>query len=270
MPVYLNPYPREDLWRAAPSITRFYDGAKARAVQLGFQWDEFWFRRSGLTQKRLDGVLAARGIRGLIIGSFPEARGHLRLAWPHYVAIAQGLTLIRPDLPRACNNYYDTMAALLRRLAKLGYRRPGFYIEKNSNERCRNIWLAAFLLQQHRERAPRQPPACVLDKPEKRLFEKWFNRHRPDVVVACDVYVRTWLAEMRLDTPEDVGFASFDCHPTSKWRGVSGMNHQIEICGAAAVDFVAGRLSRNESGLVPVPETIMTPAVWAEGETTAK
>ncbi len=267
---YLNPYPTEELWRASASITRFYDGAKARAIQLGFQWDELWFRRLGLTQKRLESILKARGIRGLIVGSFPEAQAALNLDWPHYVAIAQGLTLIRPDLPRACNNYYDTMLVLLRQLVKLGYRRPGLYIANNSNERCRNIWQAAYLVFHSTNRSMKPVPSCIPETSDLLAFEKWYRRNRPDVILACDVYVRTWLKEMGLATPGDVGFASFDCHPTAKWRGASGMDHRIEVCGAAAVDFIAGRLSRNESGLAPIPETIMTPAVWKEGETLRK
>ena len=264
---YLNPFPTEEAWRGAPSITRFYDGAKARALDLGFGWEEIWFRQLGISQNRLDAILKARGVRGLIIGSFPEPRAHLRLEWPHYVAVAQGMTLIRPELPRACNNYYETMGTLLRQLAKLGYERPGLFIEENSNDRCRKLWLAGFLVNTQDKSAP-QPPPCIPKTSDRRIFEKWLRRHRPDVIVTCDINVRQWLKEMNLCAPQDIGVAAYDCEPLATWRGISGMNHRLEACGAVAVDFVAGRLSRNESGLAPIAETIMTPAVWVEGKTT--
>ncbi len=264
---YLNPYPSEEIWQRSPSTIRFHEGAKARAEQLGFQWETIWFRKLGLTLRRLDAILEARGVRGIVIGSFPEAHAHLRLAWPHYAAIAQGMTLLRPDLPRACNNYYETMGALLRTLAKHGYQRPGLYIDKNFDDRCRKLWQAGYLVHT-RGKPGGQIPPCIVEIEQRRFFEKWLRCHRPDVVVAAGLHVLEWLRELSFHVPRDIGFASFDRQPAEAWRDVSGMNHQIEVLGAVAVDFLAGRLSRNESGLSPIPEIIMTPASWIEGKTT--
>jgi LacI family transcriptional regulator len=264
---YLNSYPTEKAWQASPSVIRFHDGAKARAEELGFRWETFWFRKLGIGQRRLDSILMTRGVRGLIIGSFPEAHGHLRLEWTRYAAIAQGMTLLVPDLPRACNNYYETMGALLRKLHKLGYERPGLYIDENFDERCRHLWMAGFLVHT-RKNGRGQPPPCIVKIEERNPFAKWLKRYRPDVVVAAGLHVLGWLRELGFRVPADIGFASFDRQPAESWSGISGMNHQIEVCGAVAVDFLAGRLSRNESGLAGVPEMIMTPAVWVEGRTT--
>jgi LacI family transcriptional regulator len=266
---YLNAYPTMERWKASPSVIRFHDGAKARAEKLGFQWETFWFRKSGLSNERLDSILEARGVRGIIVGSFPEAQADLRLTWSRYVAIAQGMTLIRPQLPRACNNYYETMGALLRQLAKLGYERPGLFIDENFDERCRHNWVASFLVHRPSSR-DRLPPPCVAKVEERGFFEKWLRRYQPDVVVAAGLHVSAWLKELGFQIPKEIGFVSFDRQPAEDWKDISGMNHQIEVCGAVAVDFLAGRLSRNESGLVPTPEIIMTPAVWVEGKTTMR
>ncbi len=266
---YLNPYPTLERWKASPSVIRFHDGAKARAEKLGFEWETFWFRKSDLSNERLDAILKARGVRGIIVGSFPEAQAHLRLSWERYVAIAQGMTLIRPQLPRACNNYYETMGTLLRQLAKLGYERPGIFIDENFDVRCRHNWVASYLV--HRPQNGRNlPPPCVVKVEERMYFEKWLRRYAPDVVVAAGLHVHGWIEELGFQIPKEIGFASFDRQPAEGWESISGMNHQIEVCGAVAVDFLSGRLSRNESGLVPTPEIIMTPAEWVDGKTTLR
>ncbi len=266
---YLNPFPDDRAWEKSPSIICFHDGAKARAEELGFRWETLWFRKLGLSQRRLDAILAARGVRGLIIGSFPEAHAHLRLDWKRYVAIAQGMSLLRPELPRACNNYYETMGTLLRNLTKLGYERAGLFIDENFDDRCRHLWLASYLVHAH-ERARSKLPPCIVKVEERRIFERWLKRHRPDVVVASGLHVYGWLKELGFAVPAEVGFASFNLQSTEEWRGISGMNHQMHVCGAVAVDFLSGRLSRNEAGLAPVPETVMTSAVWIEGKTAVR
>src|SRR5262249_32901360 len=149
-----------------------------------FSWETIWFRKLAISQRRLDSILSARGVRGLIVGSFPQAHAHLRLEWSRYAAITQGMTLLRPELPRACNNYYETMSALLRNLTKLGYQRPGLFIDENFDQRCRHLWLASFSV--HARGKPRgQPPPCIVKIEERALFEKWLRRHRPDIVVAA-------------------------------------------------------------------------------------
>ena len=85
------------------------------------------------------------------------------------------MTLLRPDLPRACNNYYETMGALLRKLHKLGYERPGLYIDENFDERCRHLWMAGFLVHT-RKNGRGQPPPCIVKIEERNPFAKWLKR----------------------------------------------------------------------------------------------
>ncbi len=265
---YLNPFPDHATWQIPSSITRFHAGAKARAEELGYGWDDVWHRRDKLSPDRLNAILQARGIRGVIVGSARRARAHLRLDWQRLAAIAQGMTLLRPELPRACNNYYATATKLLRRLNKLGYRKIGLYLFEDTNVRCEQMWAASYLV--HRPTGPGTaaiPPGFGPDH-DRRSFEKWLRRHRPDALISSEATVYRWLLEMGVQMPQEMGFASLDWHPTQAWSGASGMDHRIELCGGAAVDFLTGRLERNELGQSPFPETIMTPAMWNPGKTT--
>ena len=54
-------------WREVTAHPDFFDGAAARAKELGYNLEHFWMREPALTHGRLSRILHTRGINGVII-----------------------------------------------------------------------------------------------------------------------------------------------------------------------------------------------------------
>jgi LacI family transcriptional regulator len=253
------------VWEGSPAMTRFYNGAKARAEALGFNLERHWIADRGIGVSRMNEILLARGIRGLIIGSFSTAHGHLSLDWPKFTAVAQGHTLIRPELHRVANDYSASMAVLLHQLRKHGYRRIGFAVSPAVDTRNRGLWSGVFLNYQLTIEAEGRIPLLRFDQHHPADFISWYNQHRPEVIVSVHRQIEKILRDQGLRVPEDVGLATPDWQP--HLRDWAAVDCQSERVGAAAVDLLTQNLCNHAHGLPVHRMTILTEGVYRNGLT---
>jgi LacI family transcriptional regulator len=261
---FVTSFPTRDGWRRNQHV--FVDnfaGAQERATQLGYRLEEFWAKEPGMTSRRLSDILYARNIRGLLIAPMPATRGHLSLEWPRFAAATLGASLYRPDLPRATSDLYEGFVMALRRLTKLGYRRIGLATPRTTDERTNHVYTAAIYHYQHGIPTADRVPPLLRDGLTERPFRKWFDRHRPEVLIGMPGLMN-WTLKWGLQVPKDVGY--FDpLRPAGvAWSGID--QHFREI-GAAAVDLVIGQLQRNELGVPAHPKVVTIRGTWAEGNT---
>ena len=74
-------WPREAFVDKRSHIARYFEGARQRAHDLGYTLEAFHFDDPSMTAKRLDGVLRARGITGLVIAPLVSLSHRLGLDW---------------------------------------------------------------------------------------------------------------------------------------------------------------------------------------------
>lgn len=262
-------------WSRSTTARRFFEGASARARQLGYRLEHFWAGERGLTPQRLSRMLWARSISGLLLAPSYAAHQHnyAGFDWRNFAPACLGYTMTHPELHRACNNQYLTMRTALNRLREMGYRRPGLAISRSDDNRVLNHWQAAYLASQAIHAGPdQQLPIFLSDTrmespANRRPFQRWVLAHRPDVVVSvCHYFLMDWIREAGLRIPDDMGYADLDLtlHMMGK---VSGMDQNSERVGAAAVDLIAGQHHRNERGIPDVPTVISVTGEWREGRT---
>jgi LacI family transcriptional regulator len=256
-------------WTEAPSFTRYYAGAEQRAHALGFQFEEFWLGSPGMTQARMNRILLARGVDGLIIGSSTMPRSSLRLSWEKFAAVAQGFSLARPALSLTANNYAHTIELALRELRHLGYRRIGFFITPVVAARWSPFGPGAFLVYQEQLPARDRVPPFTGDVRNKTQFQHWVRENSPQVILTIHLAVESWLTDMGMRIPEDIGVAYADWNATDTGHA-AGVDHQLEAAGAAAVDSIAANLQTNERGIPAVPKAILIPGSWVPGDTVRK
>jgi LacI family transcriptional regulator len=253
------------MWEQSPAMVRFFTGAETRAAELGYRLDRMWLAEPGMTMKRLNQILLARGVRGLIIGGFSTAHGHLRLDWDEFATISQGYTLMRPMMHRTVNNYASSMDSLLHHLRRRGYQRIGLALNPAEATRVRGSWTGSFLNYQQTIDDRARVPHFSFDQEDRPAFQKWYRRHRPEVIVTVHRRVETFLKEIGLRTPEDVGIATPAWQPNaSHWSGIDCQN---ERSGAVAVDFLARQLLSQNFGLTSSPLTILSEGAYREGLT---
>jgi LacI family transcriptional regulator len=261
---FLTAHPTRQGWRNW-TAQRHFDGALARAQQLGYRLEVFWLKEPGMTSRRMTGILQTRGIEGIIIAPLPRALGHLSLDWTRFSAAALGYTMRRPEIHRAAHHHFDGMTTALRRLKRLGHRRIGLVLAAHFDERVHHLWRAAFLIYQSQLRAADRLPVLLMRRPNRADFTRWWERYRPTVILGAEAAVVEWLRELGVRVPGEVGFAHLDW--TKHLHGMTGIDQSSEAVGAAVVDLVIGQLHRGERGLPATPLVQMVAGRWVEGAT---
>lgn len=245
-------------------------GGRARAAELGFKLEEFVAGAAGLTVSRLDSILQARGIHGVLLLPTWYTPDWTALDWSSYAAVYTDYVIDKPPLHCVCCNHYRSMMALLARLVARGYRRPGLFIERGRDERTQRRFSAAFRSFQESESA-RGLEVIPLLVPEVRRedeFRAWFRKYKPDVVLCHFTDVIDWMEACGARVPATHGFASLNV--VYRERPCAGLDQQPRELGARAVELLIAQLQRNELGIPEWPTTTTIAARWVEGPSVRK
>ncbi len=242
-------------------------GAEARARELGFKTEVFWVGRAApaLSVTRLNSVLRARGIPGVIFLPFDQRQDFSGFDLESFAAVSMDHRLIKPRLHTIQPDHYLSMRRCLETLTERGYRRIGLCLEARKDERVDHKWSSGFISFFRLSGRELVVPPLIVPKLDRKVFGRWFNRHRPDLVVAHEQAITNWLEESGAGVPDDVGF--FRINVTERSKPCAGLNLLPEQLGATAVETVVGMLHRRETGAPRFPNSISIDAVFADGPT---
>lgn len=236
---------------------RLVQGARRRAMQLGFELEEFYLAARGMTARRLSGILEARGVPGFVLSPLlSRSRGHVSMQWEKFSSVVVGLGFARPQLHRVHHHHYLGMMTALRMLKKQGFKRAGFYCGSTIDERMFRAWSACFMA--HHSMVNPGELLALRKVPLRNDFIAWVEAARPDVVIDGGHVVKEWL--------EEVPVARRPVHVTLAWRAdmpeVAGIDQQADVLGAAAIDLLVAQYQQNEQGIPEAPKIVMTEGVW--------
>ena len=236
-----------------------------RAAELGFNLETFVVDPTKITVQRLDSILQSRGIHGLLVLPSWTSPDWSELNWSSYAGVYTDCVIDRPPLHCVCCNLYRSMFALLRRLARRGYRRPGLSLEQGHDERTQHQFSAAFrLFQEARPEVARVPP-LVVEGCRRDDFVAWFHHYDPDVVLSHSTDVIEWMENCGARLPQTHGFASLNV--LDQTRPCAGLDQQPGELAARAVELLVAQLHRNDCGVPTWATTTTVPARWIEGPT---
>lgn len=264
---WLNLWEREDQFTTAEYHRQVWGGASERASELGYRIDSFWLREPKMTQPRLQSILKARGIRGLLIPPLPVSCGHITLNWKEFSTIALSYSVTRPRLHRIVPDHYGNMQMILRNLLRRGYQRPGLLLEEHYDERGEKRLSAAFSLFQQRLAARDRVPVLVCPtEGHAPACKRWLKKYRPDCVITQGIFRH--VRELEIGDPDYskglgvvlVGFAHTDA-------GFAAISENPTQIGAMGVNHLAALINRQERGLPSLPHTLSIPGTWVEGPT---
>jgi DNA-binding LacI/PurR family transcriptional regulator len=242
---------------------RFFDelirGATERSAELGYAVTRFALGgASGVPARRLDSILKSRGVRGLVLLPTWNEPDFAGLDWSHYAGVYTDYIIERPALPTVCSDHHRSLTRALERLYDLGYRRPGILLRSHDDERLHHRWKGAFLAYQLHQPPDRYVPPLVRESFSGPIFDEWYRRWRPDVVLAHDVRVSTWL-KPHLTKENSPGFFCLNLNVVAG-GGYAGLDQQPALLGARAVELVIAQLQRSEYGLLDTPSLTSIPA----------
>jgi LacI family transcriptional regulator len=248
------------LWMDAPWKTRTFaalgDGARGRARELGYGLDEFWLSEPGMSPARLEGILRARGIRGVLLSPLMgPGPFHLPWAWESFSGVILGNAAGTPELHRAGHHHFDGMRQALQRLSGQGMRRIAGLIDARVNERAKRAWSAAFL-EHHPQPLQARRLLKMTEAPRRSEVGTWWSRLRPEALVTVQGYLTLLPAAARRQTVVlDWKAGLVDC------PGIDQMEDRI---AAQAVDLLVAQLQRNEQGVPERGLQLLLPGWWRE------
>lgn len=275
---YLTHWDTKWGWKGPRAQARFYAGAAAKAVQLGYKLEHFWLGETQLTHQRMSEILYARGITGLIVAShLPEADQPLRLAWSNFSAVKIDYYPHEPELHTVTNDHRAIIQLAMRRIVAAGYRRIGFVMPSWWDHFADLAWSAGFLAEQQglapEERIPvlrfsSLPSEDALNTGgremvvQQRAFCDWLERYRPEVLISKEQFVQPPLAALGMTVPRDIAFVEIFLDPDGRTAGV---RHNCERVGEIAVEILDGQLQHHSFGIPSFPTTTLVEGTWFDG-----
>lgn len=249
-------------WKKVLAHPDFFDGALARAQELGYQLEHFWMREPGLTHGRLSQILLARGINGVIIASHVrEIDAALQFDWTHLSAVKIDYFPHEPQLPRVTNDQLQVIRLAMQKVLGHGYRRIGMVMDEGWDITVDRLWSAGYLYEQ--QAAPtedRIPPYLF---PCAEPLEDWLRRHKPEVVIGQQSVLLPACKNLGWQVPRDIALVDIFLDDFSgKTAGVVQNHNEV---GRLAVELLAGQLVQNKYGIPNIPTTTYVQGTWHPG-----
>jgi DNA-binding LacI/PurR family transcriptional regulator len=267
----LNANADRNAFRDHPTVPTYVEGCRRLAEKLGYGLDEFWLHDPELDGARLNQVLRARGIRGvLVVGLMSENVLPTGFAetWATFPSVVTGARTRDPALSFACADHHILTVRAFEKALALGYRRPALVLDRAIDVLVEGRFSAGFAV------AARNLPITSRVRPfysvrealgDCDLFRKWFAKEKPDVLLTLYNVVRTWLDEMGVRVPADVGLIQLEWRASSpEW---AGMDQHNDIVGEAAVEMLVSMTHRQETGVPAFPRATLIGSTWVDGDT---
>jgi LacI family transcriptional regulator len=265
---YLHTVPKETPKLAGRVHRNFLAGAKRRAMDLGYNLDEFFLSDYTSGGRQLERMLDARSIAGLVIEHVPSPLcpgRKLPFDVTPFASASVGVPLAEPPLHYVANDQYMRAVVAARELLALGYRRLGLVVVDTFDSAMAHRCSAGFWAVQEYIEGIERVPICRIERKDQRTLSTWLQRHRPDAVLTTRDTVLAMIEETGRRVPEDMGWVHLDWLP--EFKRVAGVYGNSEHTGAAAVDLVVSQLHRGETGPPPHAMSYLVAGSWVPGKT---
>ncbi len=246
-----------------------YEGATVQAAKLGFRLDLFEPAEEGWSLERLASILQARGINGLIVPPLPNPPNLPEsFPWEDFCVVTVGFTCHSHAFHSVVPDHLGGMELMLREIGARGYQRIGLYISADLDRRVRHAWSSLHLWHNTYDIRPAARGLCHFyeNAPDPAHVQEWVQRKELDAVITdfstvYDVFKRNRALRR-------VGCASL-IGPLSA-SGMSGINQNYALEGAAAIDLLSTQLYRNTRGTPPFRMQVQVEPTWMEGKSLRK
>lgn len=266
---FLTGGPTADDWKQHSASAGFFEGARRRASQLGMHIEPFWLGPGGASSAATCRMLHARAIHGCLITPFPTPVYAHELDWAHMICVGLGYVFNNHALHRATHNHFRGAFLAFQKLSESGYRRIGLMLDQAQNSRVNYAWLGGYLAAQNTLASARLEPLLTTGPAPQARVKAWVKRSRLDAVIGFGPKQFLALEQAGCRIPQDLAFAALDVEQTrlDHVEAVTGINQNLPLIGATAIDILASQLYHNEQGLPQRPVYSMIEGFWVPGRT---
>ncbi len=247
-------------WLTHPGYRQQLEGFNARATLRGYRTERFYLAAPGMTSRRLDQILTARGINGLALMA-PRRRASLVLdfQWERYAVVAGGYTWTEPAVDRVFPHYRQQMELALAHLEARSCRRIGFLLPDAVRYRVDKNWLLGWFLYQEQLPPERQIPRFALElgtPGADDAFRHWLRQWRVDgVLLQSNRYIEGvagHFVELGAALPLVCLFHDAEGSP-----GIDAVDERNDVIGTMLCDHLIAKLNQGELGLAAHPKQIL-------------
>jgi DNA-binding LacI/PurR family transcriptional regulator len=258
--------PRE--WAGRPTCVATFAGITQRAAELGFKIDVLATRDYGAKLGRLERVLHARGIRGVILGFTDPAPARLEFDQTGFAVAGLRAYFPHLSLDRTQSHGFYNVKLALRQLRALGYSRIGLVTPRYNNLLSDNTWSAAYLDDQWNQPKSRRCEPFLPDTwlPAPPLFARWLERWRPDALLVYKINVFPLLAKLGRRVPQNIGVALI-FRTQAESKAAAGVDENYHHLGRITVDLAVEKLNANRLGPTEPTREVLARGFWRNGPT---
>jgi DNA-binding LacI/PurR family transcriptional regulator len=251
---------------------RGYERYDCRVIQqrlgelgyMGHHYDVFHDHISG---EKLAKSLFLRGYCGVIFDQIYEKQSDIFSAdWNLFSLVYLGRTYQSPPCDILRPNQQQMIFRIWKEVHAAGYRRPGLVLSRHrppmldDTERESALWIC----QQALPPGEKAVPPCLSAINDRTSFEKWFRRHRPDVLVGFSGLNYFWLREMGVRIPQDVAYASL--HGSDFDGAIAGIDQGLDDIRIKAAEHLDFLVRHKRIGFPEQPWEMLGPVRWVPGE----
>jgi len=267
----VNAYRTRDAFRIHPTLPTYVEGCRRRAAAQGYGLDRFWLQDPELDGPRLNRILAARGVRGIVVVGMmddPCLPDRFAETWVRHACVVTGFRPRQPSLSFCCVDHHALVLQAIEQALLLGYRRPALVIDGRLDRLVEGRFSSGMWIgQQGLDASQRVRSFDDAGKAQRdpSRFHAWLDEERPDVLLTLYAGVRRLVEESGRSVPRDIGLIQLELRKdTPDW---AGMDQHNDLTGEAAIDLVISMLHNNELGVPRHPKATLIEASWVAGPT---
>jgi DNA-binding LacI/PurR family transcriptional regulator len=249
-------------WKQMAHFRSFLAGASRRAESQHFRVDPFWLYSPGMRPERLENILLARNVAGVMLACMDE--DECPWDWSKFSVAALKRIATPSSFHYVHIDIHDSFFQAFRATKEHGYSRIGCVVPAELDRRNQDRLLSVVTHLGGREPLKQRVPPLecpVADIPS--AMSPWLKKYRPEVVIGFGDEVAVALRECGARIPHDVAFVNLDrADPDLNQTGV---DPHYETLGAAAVDSVIEQIYHGERGVPTCTKGITVPGTWVEG-----
>lgn len=252
------------------AFARMFDGVQRRASELGYSVESFWLGDYIARPGRLEGVLRARGVKGVVFlyvhDWITNVIAPLAFDPDGFACATLGARSRIPELDFAAADHFGNTRLALSSLEGRGYRRIGLVVPGRLDDLVEGRISAAYegWVREKRGRI-RLPPFLDYLPDSEALYQrlkKWQNRSQPDVVYALPHNDNA--ARLASESRGKITWASMEFHPDD--GAPCGLDQAHEEVGTAAADLVNTQLSNGVHGIPAFARGTLVEGHWQTRE----
>lgn len=246
-----------------------YAGAKAAAEVHGHSLEIFVVGQGHLAPARLNSILNARGVTGILLSTFEIDINQLDLDWEQFCAVKIECLHLTPHLDAVTNDQLQVARLAMRRLRALGYRRIGLATAREDQTRLAESFDMGVLIEQVALPENECVPPLIFSLAEvpllPRLLPEWMRAQQVDVIISNWNELFDAFAAAGVKIPQDVAFASLDV--PAGMPHVAGIVQNHQLVGQRAMEQLAIMTDAYQRGLPEAQTITCIPGYWQDGAT---